>query len=73
MNYIVKTEGNRTSIHDEKGKLVCYVQNELVAYELIKFWETILFDRLHIVLYIFELKLKGHRILFQYHLVVRIF
>lgn len=41
MNYIVKTEGNRTSIHDEKGKLVCYVQNELVAYELIKFWKTL--------------------------------
>lgn len=41
MNYIVKTENNRTSIHDEDGKLVCFVQNELVAYELIKFWKTL--------------------------------
>lgn len=41
MSYTVKTENNRTSIYDEKDKLVCYVQNELVAYELIKFWKTL--------------------------------
>lgn len=37
--YRVIVENNRCRIEDEKGKLICYVQNGTVANELITFWK----------------------------------
>lgn len=39
--YKVIVENNRCRIGDEKGKLICYVQNETVANELITFWKKL--------------------------------
>lgn len=39
--YKVIVENNRCRIEDEKGKLICYVQNEIVANDLITFWKKL--------------------------------
>ena len=39
--YKVINEGNRCRIEDEKGKIICYVQNEIVANDLITFWKKL--------------------------------